>query len=127
VRSTQIADDHFGQGHALMGQANAALEQAKATRSIDGLNLAASLAAVAQGHFHAAMAATTMGTQRELLNMAAGQAGAIEAPANPHGEPHGPCVAGCVRTAPHLGGCATDPPSGPAATVTRPYPPAVAP
>lgn len=87
MRSTEIADDHYGQGSELLRQANAALARAEATRSIDSLHQATALSAVAQGHFHAAMAATAMGTQRELLGLAAGDVSAIERPATSTGSP----------------------------------------
>jgi hypothetical protein len=70
--TSETANEHFVRGQQLTTLADAAatanpLDDTTARR-------ACALAAVAQSHFHAAIAATTIGTQRGLLDLAAGRA-----------------------------------------------------
>jgi hypothetical protein len=71
VRNSEIANQHFVRGQQLMTLADAAAVDQAADET--ALGRACALAAVAQSHFHAAIAATTIGTQRELVGLAAGE------------------------------------------------------
>lgn len=78
--SSDIATQHFVRGQQLMTLADAGIENNPT--NVTAMARAQALASVAQGHFHAAIAAMTMSTQRDLLGMAASDVkAAVEPPA----------------------------------------------
>lgn len=76
MNMSEKADQHYVRGQQLLTMADALIMQA-VTETV-AHSRAHALASVAQGHFHAAMAATTISTQRSLLNMASGDVQAVQ-------------------------------------------------